>query len=164
MLQIVRMKARAASSNHLMGHATQSTYSLESSTHHAYVSEAAFVDNIIKLPEPVSSHRQSAQPKSSLQNQFTLRHPEGRHQSFLSLADDSMLGGDGLPARAEVSMQHIDVTQQDDEAQGAQLLVVRPDPPLAAGMQACPSFYNVLTRFWHSAPWHGTNVMLLRHV
>ncbi|KAK9825070.1 hypothetical protein WJX74_006069 [Apatococcus lobatus] len=79
--------------------------------------------------------RQPAQA-SSLQSHFTLRHPEGRHQSFLSLAEDSMLGGDNLPTRAEFSMQQNENAQQDDEAQEIQLLVTRPDashPPTMQG-------------------------------
>ena len=75
-----------------------------------------------------------------------------------------MPGGDGLPARAEFSMQQTDETQQDDEAQGAQLLVARPDPPLAKGMQACPSTDDGLPSSWHSAPCQGTKVMLHGHV
>ena len=83
------------------------------------------LDCRVLLETIIPAHRQPAQGKPPLQSQFTLRHPEGRHQSFLSLADETLLSGEGLPVRAEFSVPQDEIGRQDDVVPEAQLLVAR---------------------------------------
>lgn len=87
-------------------------------------------------------YRPPAQAKPPLQSQFTLRHPEGRHQSFLSLADETLLGGGDLPVRAEFSApQDAGARQEAEDVPRAQLLVARPE-----SLEACQLQVGLLAR------------------